>query len=63
MDHEGSCLFRDMVGNTYAWQVYDNDHHGAIAEGAIRDSRYRKWQYLKSEIRGVISRLERCQGG
>jgi hypothetical protein len=63
MDHEVNCLFDDLSGNTYAWQIYDNNHGGTIARGAIRAFQYTtyKGQYLNSEIRGGIGRLQRCQ--
>jgi hypothetical protein len=63
MDHEVSCLFDDLSGNTYAWQIYDNNHGGTIAGGAIRAFQYTtyKGQYLNSEIRGGVGRLQRCQ--
>jgi hypothetical protein len=63
MDHEVSCLFDDLSGNAYAWQIYDNNHGGTIAGGAIRAFQYTtyKGQYLSSEIRGGIGRLQRCQ--
>ena len=63
MDHEVSCLFDDLSGNTYAWQIYDNNHGGTIAGGAIRAFQYTTYrgQYLNSEIRGGIGRLQRCQ--
>jgi hypothetical protein len=63
MDHEVSCLFDDLSGNTYAWQTYDNNRGGTIAGGAIRAFQYTtyKGQYLNSEIRGGVGRLQRCQ--
>jgi hypothetical protein len=57
-------LFGDMTDNTYPRQIYDNNHNDKIARGAIRGFQYtpyRKWQYLTSEIRGGIPRLERFQ--
>jgi hypothetical protein len=63
MDHEVSCLFDDLSGNAYAWQIYDNNHHGTIAGGAIRAFKYETYggQYLSSAIRGGIARLPRCE--
>ena len=63
MYHEVSCLFDDLSGNTYAWQIYDNNHGGTIAGGAIRAFQYTtyKGQHLNSKIRGGIGRLQRCQ--
>jgi hypothetical protein len=63
MDHEVSCLFDDLSRNTYAWQIYDNNHGGTIAGGAIRAFQYttHKGQYLNPEIRGGIGRLQRCR--
>lgn len=63
MNHEVSCLFDDLSGNTYAWQIYDNNHGGTIAGDAIRAFQYATYkdQYLNSEIRGGIGRLQRCQ--
>jgi hypothetical protein len=63
MDHEVSCLFDDLSGNAYAWQIYDNNLHGTIAGGAIRAFQYETYggQYLNSAIRGGIARLPRCE--
>jgi hypothetical protein len=66
MDHEVSCLFGDLTGNSYAWQIYDNDndHGGTIAGGAIRRGCLYtacKEQIPNSEIRGGVPRLQRCQ--
>jgi hypothetical protein len=46
MDYEVICLFGDLTGNTYAWQIYDNDHDGTIDAGAMRGFQY------TSEMRG-----------
>jgi len=63
LDHEVSCLFGDLAGNAYAWQIYDNNHGGTIAGGAIRAFQYATYegQDLNEESRGGIGRLQRCQ--
>jgi hypothetical protein len=63
MDHEVSCMFGDLAGNAYAWQIYDNNHGGTIAGGAIRAFRYATYggKDLNEESRGEVGWLQRCQ--
>jgi hypothetical protein len=64
MDHEVSCLFGDLTGSAYAWQIYDNTNHGrTIAGGSMRAFQYATYEGkdLNEEVRGGIGRLQRCQ--
>ena len=40
MDHEVSCLFGDKPGNTYQYQIYDNNHRSTITGGIVKAFQY-----------------------
>ncbi|CUM51869.1 uncharacterized protein AC631_05909 [Debaryomyces fabryi] len=40
MDHEVSCLFGDKPGNTYEYQIYDNNHKSTITGGIVKAFQY-----------------------
>lgn len=40
MDHEVSCEMGDLSGNSYQYQILDNNHQGTIGGGIIRTFQY-----------------------
>lgn len=53
MDHEVSCLFGNKPGNTYQYQIYDNNHKTTITGGIVKAFQYDT--YDDSDLTGEFS--------